>query len=280
MVRPEQNRSYRCSGFWCCVELAGVSPASVSAGAPSSRLQASGEISPSKRSVKGRPSTVRFSARKQSHGPNAIKLHSVNPTASRDEFPKGEVAEPLMPRRRQQTALGAGSAQDASGVWGRARGESSTRNRRDPTWLPTSGEGGSYKPMAKGSRAGRESEGFVVVLTTATKTPFERRSPALVALVAGGKCEGMSARTNYPSEKARKPWGELFVTAELPSTPSPFAPASSVGPDEPHAGERMTAHEGSASGMRRPSVSRMRETRTYGLTGGHRKLVRFDERSA
>ena len=36
------------------------------------------------------------------------------------------------------------------------------RNRRDPSWRPTSGEGGSYKPMAKWNRAGRESEGFIV----------------------------------------------------------------------------------------------------------------------
>ena len=42
-------------------------------------------------------------------------------------------------------------------------------NRRDPSWRPTSGEGGSYKPMAKGNRAGRESEGFIVLLTPVDK---------------------------------------------------------------------------------------------------------------
>ena len=52
--------------------------------------------------------------------------------------------------------------QDAHGVWRRARQHSLIRNRRDPSWRPTSGEGGSYKPMAKGNRAGRESEGFIV----------------------------------------------------------------------------------------------------------------------
>lgn len=36
------------------------------------------------------------------------------------------------------------------------------RNRRDPSWRPTSGEGGCYKPMAKCNRARRESEGFIV----------------------------------------------------------------------------------------------------------------------
>jgi len=277
MVRPEEDPS---PGSPCCVELAGESPASVSVGAPSSRLRASGEISPFKRSVEGRPRTVWFSARKQSHGPNAIQLFSVNPAASRDDHPKGEVAEPLMPRRRQQTALGAESAQDASGVWGRARGESSTRNWRDPTWRPTLGDGGSYKPMVKGSRAGRESEGFVVALTTATKTPSERRGPTLVALDDGGKCEGMSARTNNLSEKARKPWVEIFMNAKFDPKSEGSRPHQAVGRDEPHGSEPQPVSGRSASDMRRPSVSRMRETRTYGLNGGHRKLVRLGEESA
>ena len=59
--------------------------------------------------------------------------------------------------------------QDAHGVWRRARQHSLIRNRRDPSWRPTSGEGGSYKPMAKWNRAGRESEGFIVPLTPAEK---------------------------------------------------------------------------------------------------------------
>ncbi len=59
--------------------------------------------------------------------------------------------------------------QDAHGVWRRARQHSLIRNRRDPSWRPTSGEGGSYKPMAKGNRAGRESEGFIVLTTPVEK---------------------------------------------------------------------------------------------------------------
>jgi hypothetical protein len=59
--------------------------------------------------------------------------------------------------------------QDAYGVWRRARQHSLMRNRRDPSQRPTSGEGGSYKPMAKGNRAERESEGFIVPLTPAEK---------------------------------------------------------------------------------------------------------------
>src|SRR5271170_956877 len=160
MVRPEDDRPSPWSS--CRVGLAGESPASVSAGAPSSRLREGGEILWPERSVESRPRAIWFSGRKQSRGPNANKPYSVNPAASREKNPKGEVAEPLMSRRRQQTAPGsAGGAQDASGVGGRARDDSSTRNRRDPTWPPTSGEDGSYKPKVKVSRARRESEGFV-----------------------------------------------------------------------------------------------------------------------
>jgi len=51
---------------------------------------------------------------------------------------------------------------DTPGVWRRARGEGLAGNRRGPTWWPTSGEGGAYKPKAKWRRTGRESEGLIV----------------------------------------------------------------------------------------------------------------------
>ena len=75
-----------------------------------------------------------------------------------------------------------GGMQAAHGVWRRARQHSLIWNRRDPSWRPTSGEGGSYKPMAKWNRAGRESEGFIVLLTPVER-PDEGRDPALVVLV-------------------------------------------------------------------------------------------------
>src|SRR6266545_3924801 len=97
---------------------------------------------------------------------------------------KGGVAEPLMSRRRQQTASArTGSTQDTPGVWRRARDDSPTRNRRDPPRRPTLGEGGTDKPKAKRSRAERESEGLVVARKSPTTTATERRSPALVASV-------------------------------------------------------------------------------------------------
>ncbi len=128
--------------------------------------------------------------------------------------PKGGKAEPIMSRRRQQTAPEYGAAQDFPGVGRRACDDSSTRNRRGPTQRPTSGEGGSHKPMAKGNRAGRESEGFVVPTMPAATTPVEGRGPALVARVDGGKCEGMAGRPNNPTDKVRELQHALFRAAK------------------------------------------------------------------
>jgi hypothetical protein len=58
---------------------------------------------------------------------------------------------------------------------GRPRGmEEGTRAQSDaeqerPVPAAKSGEGDSYKPTAKGNRAGRESEGFIVPLTPVEK---------------------------------------------------------------------------------------------------------------
>ena len=143
----------------------------------------------------------------------------MQPRRSRD--PKGGKAEPIMSRRRQQTGPGDGSEQDFLGAGRRACDDSSTRNKRGPTQRPMSGEGGSHKPMAKGDRAGRESERFVVPLMPVATTPVEGRDPALVARVAGGRCEGMTARSNNPVDKVRELQHALFRAAKRdPGRPS------------------------------------------------------------
>jgi len=53
--------------------------------------------------------------------------------------------------------------------------ESLVRNWGDPTWRPTLGEGGTYKPSAKGDRAERESEGLTVPVK-AGKTCWRERA--------------------------------------------------------------------------------------------------------
>ncbi len=126
---------------------------------------------------------------------------------------KGGVAEPLMSRRRQQTASRTGARQDARGVERRACGHSSVRNRRGPSRRPTSGVGGPYKPKVKWGRAGRESEGLIVLLTP-SESSEEGRGPALVAPVSGGKREGMVVRPNHPIDKARELHHRLYVSAK------------------------------------------------------------------
>ncbi len=96
---------------------------------------------------------------------------------------KGGVAEPIMSRRRQQTAPArSGGVQDAPGVWGRACGHSLVWNRGDPTWWRSSGRSDPYKSMAKWDGAGRESEGLIVLLTSG-ESRTEGEGPTLVVLV-------------------------------------------------------------------------------------------------
>jgi len=193
MVRPEGRAlspaPHRTGVMPSCVGLAGESPAAVSAGAPRSRSRARGETPSLKRDVKGPRGAVWLLGGEQDCGPSMKRTLQPRDINTR----KGGMAEPLIPRRRQQTAPGrAGGVQDIPGVWRRARGDSPARNRRDPTRRPTSGKDPTYKPSAKWKGVGRESEGPIVPERAATITSSEGRGPALVTLVCGGKCEGMA----------------------------------------------------------------------------------------
>jgi len=83
-----------------------------------------------------------------------------------------------------------------------------------PSSAATSGEGGAYKPEAKGRRAERESEGLVVPKKSGRRGPAEGRGPGFVASAAGGKREGMAERPNTPMDKVRKLQRGLFVAAK------------------------------------------------------------------
>jgi hypothetical protein len=154
MVRPE---SY--------IELTGGSPVAVSADAPRSRLRARVERPSSEWSVKSPPAVIRPPGGEQVRRPSEERILQPRDIRTR----KNRLAEPLMPRRRQQTASTIGGMQDACGVWRRACGQRSMWNRRDPSRRPTLGVGDPYKPKAKGERVGRESEGSIVPLTLVLK---------------------------------------------------------------------------------------------------------------
>ena len=165
MVRPE---SY--------IKLAGASPVAVGTDAPRSRPRAREEIPPPEWGVKSPPGVVQLLGGGQVHRPSQERILQPREIRTR----KDGQAEPLMSRRRQQTLRVIGTAEDARGVWRRACGQRLMWNRRDPSRRPTLGAGDPHKPMAKGDRVGRESEGSIVPPTPVTKTPVEGRDPALV----------------------------------------------------------------------------------------------------
>jgi hypothetical protein len=165
MVRPDESAPRFYGRGFCCIELAGASPAAVSAGAPRSRPRATGATLASEWGVKSPRGAVRH------HGGEPVRRPSMKRTLQPREINTRKVglAEPLISRRRLQTAARAGARQDARGAGRRACGHSSVRNRRDPSRRPTLGVGGPYKPTVKGDRVGRESEGSIVLLTPVEK---------------------------------------------------------------------------------------------------------------
>jgi hypothetical protein len=167
MVRPDRIAP-RKRGDSSCIELTGASPVAVSAGAPRSRPRARDAIPSSEWGVKSPRRVVRCAGGEQVRRPSIMRTLQPREINIR----KAGLAEPLMSRRRQQTApvLLTGAVQDARGVWRRACGQSSMRNRRDPSRPPPmSGSGGPDKPKVKQDRAGRESEGPIVPSTPGHK---------------------------------------------------------------------------------------------------------------
>ena len=165
MVRPDRTAE-RERGGTCCIGLAGMSPAVVSAGAPRSRPRVTGETSSSEWGVESPPGAVRLLGGGQVHGPSDERTLQPRDIGAR----KGRAG-----RAAHVTAKATDCIQNRSDA-GRPRGmeegtwtTSPMRNRRDPTRRPTLGEGGPYKPRVKGDRAGRESEGSIVPGTPVEK---------------------------------------------------------------------------------------------------------------
>lgn len=99
MVRPDERFLWKRPS---CVGLAGESPAAASAVAPRSRSPMEGEIRPSKRDVESLAHGERRATGSEVAGPTRKReLCSPERVKSKDEE-----AEPVMPRRRQQTACG------------------------------------------------------------------------------------------------------------------------------------------------------------------------------
>jgi len=95
------------------------------------------------------------------------------------------------------------------------------RNTRGPSALPSSRQGGSYKPKAKASAAQRESEGIVVPSIAATNNAAGGKGPCGGHVVGGGKREGMAGKSgpNHPDrprpiDKVRQLQRRLWLAAK------------------------------------------------------------------
>jgi len=226
----------------CCAVPAGASPAPVSAGAPGSRPQARKETSVSQA---GHQEPLR---REQERGPQ----HEVKPAASSDSQ-SGSRAAHVTAKAMSVAPVSEGVA-GPGGVWGAARVQGTVRNTGDPSALPQSGTGDSYKPKAKASAAQRESEGTVVPMRGAANNASGGKGPCGDRVVDGGKREGMigASRSNHPDgrrpdDKVRQLQRRLWKAAKR----QPGVPGGRV----------MLPSE-------RSPVSRVPEIGTHGLKGG------------
>jgi Reverse transcriptase (RNA-dependent DNA polymerase) len=169
---------------------AGASPASVSAGAPSSRPQAREETRAARAGCHEPP------RREPVRGPQ----HHVKPAASSDSQPERRAAHVTAKTTSRVPQSGDARARELGGVGGAARGHGAERNTRDPSAQPGSGQRGSYKPPAKSSAAQRGSEGTVVVTSRATNNARGEKGPCGGSVGHASTREGMTGRTgsNHP----------------------------------------------------------------------------------
>jgi hypothetical protein len=227
-----------------CRELpAGDGPASVTAGEPSSRPAARGEILDAEAGRRKRVRQRELFSLEQARGP---QLH-VKSAASTESQSEGRAAHvtakaatvSLVPER--ETVFG--------GVRDAARVQGSSGNTRGPSAPSVMRQSGSNKSMTKSSAAQRESEGLVVLVTIAPNNAVRGKGLCFGHVRGEGTREGMAIRPNFPGTRSRavqvqQLQRELWVGARR--TPSALAHAS----------------------PRRPSVSRVLEICTHGLKGG------------
>ena len=203
--------------------------------------------------------------RKPARGPQ----HQVKPAASTELPPESRIDHFAVKAMSAMPQSGGARVAGLGGVEGAARVHGEERNTRGPSAQPGSGRRASYKPMAKSSRAQRESGGIVGLLTAATNNAVRVKGPCFGRARNEGKCQGMAGKTgsNHPDTplrvvNARQPWPELETSAKRRSGTRSWLRCDIRG--LLHAPNPRGVH--AASG--RPSVSRVPEIGTHGLKGG------------
>jgi hypothetical protein len=288
MVRHEAkarpNPKGEGSAAACCASPTGASPVPVGVGAPGSRPQAvEGDL----RARAGRQKPVRRRkprSGEQARGPQ----HEVKPAASTDLQPTGRAAH--FTAKATPLAQEPKRAGGCGGVWGAARVQGLERNVRGPSARPLSGQMSSYKPKAKSSRAQRESEGIVVPDGATASTKAVRHNAAGGKGPCGGhaeiagKREGLAGKTGprypvgpTPDAKVRQLQRQLWAAAKRAPGGRLCVKHQACGRDDLQAA-RGAAHNPAQSlfagagphnaARRRPLVSRVREIRMHGLSGG------------
>ncbi len=183
------------------MDPAGESPVPVSAEAPGSRPQATGEIPRVPSGASKARQAARAAHGEQARGPQ----HEVKPAASTEKQSESRAAH-VTAKATSDGATIRTRATDLGGVGGAARVQGAARNTRDPSAQPSSRQGGSYKPKAKSSAAQRESEGIVVPDDgRRQKTRSEGRGPAVVVLMEEVSARAWPARRSQPP-RGRNPW--------------------------------------------------------------------------
>jgi hypothetical protein len=286
-AKAELNPQGQGGAAACCACPTGESAVPVGVGAPGSRPQAAeGDLGV--RAGRQKPARRRKPCNgEQARGPQ----HEVKPAASTDLQPAGRAAHVTA----KATSPGRDPKRegDCGGVWGAARVQGHVRNVRGPSAQPLSGQAGSYKPKATLSGAQRESEGIVVLHAQAqaevTKAVRHNaaggKGPCGGHAAIAGKSEGLAGKTGpkhpvglEPIAKARQlprqlwaatkraPGGRLRVKKD-PSCGFDRLQATRCSAPEP--AQSLLAGAGPHNvACRRPLVSRVREIRMHGLSGG------------
>ena len=182
-----------------CDDPAGESPASGSAGAPSSRPAAQGETPTAEAGRQKRAKQRELRSTEQARGPQ----HEVKPAASTDkqsESRAGHVAAKATSSKRAPER-----GEDLGGVWGAARVQGASRNTRDPSAPPSSRLGGFNRPEAKGAIAQRKSDGVIVPMMAVQQNAAGGKGHERGRVGEEGKRKGMTGETGSNSPERRRP---------------------------------------------------------------------------
>src|SRR5438034_7561968 len=172
---------------------AGGSPASVSAGAPSSGPRARGE------SRVAQAGCQKPLWREQARGPQP----NVKPAASTDLQPESRTAHTTVKAMSDAPQTGARRASGLGGVRGAARVHGAERNTRGPSGQPWSGQRASYKSTTNASAVQRASEGTIVVTSRATNNARGAKGPCGGNVGRASTRKGMTGKTgsNQPGRR-------------------------------------------------------------------------------